>query len=94
MSKNEPEILLFLLFFKGPMCLKHNKYCIRITFSLLVNNPEKYAKNLQKMIPKTTKIHQKSVLVATKTESRKQSAKMYQQISKNVENGPPNGDPF
>ena len=76
------------------MCLKHSKYCIRTTFSLLVNDPEKYAKQLQKMIQKPTKFHQKSVLVATKTESRKQSAKMYQKISKNVENGPPNGDPF
>ena len=42
----------------------------------------------------STKIYQQSVLVATKTETRKQSAKMYQKISKNVENWSPNGDPF
>ena len=45
--------MIFRLFFKRPMCLKHNKYYIRTTFSLLVNDPEKYAKKLQKMIPKT-----------------------------------------
>ena len=51
--KNGIKIMIFLLFFKRPMCLKHSKYCIRMTFSLLVNDPEKYAKNLQKMIQKT-----------------------------------------
>ena len=34
------------------------------------------------------------MLVATETESRKQIAKTYPKISENVENGPPNADPF
>ena len=45
--------MIVCLFFKRPMCLKHNKYCIKTTFSLLVNDPEKYAKKLQNMISKT-----------------------------------------
>ena len=92
--KNASKIYDFLLFFKRPMCLKHSKYDIRMTFSLLVNDPDKYAKQLQKHIKKPTKIHQKTVLVATKMESRKQSANMYQKIRETVENGLPNGSPF
>ena len=65
-----------------------------MTFSLLVNDPDKYAKKLQTNIKKPTKIHQKTVLVATKMESRKQSANMYQKIKETVENGLPNGSPF
>ena len=40
-------------------------------------------KKLQKHIQKPTKIHQKTVPVATKMESRKQSANMYQKIRGN-----------
>ena len=41
--------LIFLLLFKRPMCLKHSKYCIFLTFQ----GPANHAKKLQKIIPKT-----------------------------------------
>ena len=40
MSGNVANMVDFLLFFKRPMCLNHNKYHIRITFSLFADNPE------------------------------------------------------
>ena len=43
-SKNVPDISICLLFSKRPMCLKHGKYCIRMTFSLFADNPETYEK--------------------------------------------------
>ena len=46
--KNVTKFNDFLLFLKRPMCLKHSKYCIRTTFSLLVNDPENYAKTFKK----------------------------------------------
>ena len=42
--ENVPNIFDFLLLFNRPMCLKHGKYCIRITFSLFADNPETYEK--------------------------------------------------
>ena len=44
-SGNVLNIFDFLLFFKRPMCLNHNEYCIRMTFSLFAHNPETYEKN-------------------------------------------------
>ena len=36
---------IFLSFFKRPMCLNHNKYYIKMTFSLFADNPETYEKS-------------------------------------------------
>ena len=44
-SGNVPKIFDFLSFFKRPMCLNHNNYHIRMTFSLFADNPETYEKN-------------------------------------------------
>ena len=38
-------ISVIFLLFNRPMCLKHGKYCIRMTFSLFADNPENYEKN-------------------------------------------------
>jgi hypothetical protein len=76
------------------MCLKHNKYCIRMTFSSLVNDPESIQKSFKKYSKKPTKIHQKSVMVATKTESRKQCSKIYQKYRKMLKMTPQMGTHF
>ena len=51
-------------------------------------------KKLQKHIQKPTKIHQKTVPVATKMESRKQSANMYQKIRGNCWKWTPKWEPI
>ena len=43
--ENVPNISDFLLLSNKPMCLKHNKYCIRMAFSLFADNLETYEKN-------------------------------------------------
>ena len=66
---------ILLSFFKRPMCLNHSKYNTRMTFSLFADNPETYEKNFQQSSKKVIKIHEKSVLVAIKMETRKRMQK-------------------
>ena len=65
------------------MYLKHYKYCIRTTLSLLVNDPEKYAKKLQTNIPKT---YQNQLKVNTGSYQNESPKKEHKNISKNIKN--------
>ena len=52
------------------MCLNRNNDYIRITFSLFADNAENYEKNFKTWFKKVIKIHEKSVLVAIKMETK------------------------
>ena len=60
-----------------------------MTFSLFADNPETYEKKKHQQI---SNIHEKMVLVAIKTETRKKPQKAWKNNG-NVENGPQNGSP-
>ena len=86
--------MIFFYFSRGRCAYKHGKNRSEWRFPYLSTIRTSMQQKLQKHIKKPTNIHQKTVLVATKMESRKQSANMYQKIRETVENGLPNGSPF